>query len=157
MEIEDILLVLSKGFKIDDVFIGMTISELKRKIGEPSKEYGNDECGYLFYEHIRFSYLGDVIDEISVVFEGNNNLNFKLKEEYWTVLVGDSISSKTTLNQFLQILNHYGIKWRCQYELAHLDYVSVVCESGVAVTFELDEGKILKLVFAPNLNNGRSS
>jgi hypothetical protein len=148
ISIANILTLMRHGFHHEDIRFGMPISEIIAKLGRPDNLIGNNQLGYITYDFLRIGYWDDIVNEISIFFEGDSNLNFRIDEDTSND-EGNVIKTGMMLHDFISLLNNHGIFWQGQYRQNELDYVSLSVENMSDVTFHLDSGFIYRIAFSP--------
>ena len=144
----DIVMFIRQGFVREGIGFGMSIKELKEKIGDPDSVIGDTIRGYLMYDCLRFGYLDDIVDEIAILFCVDDNFRLKINlenvDDEITVIAGT-----TKINEFIKLLSINGINWQSQYRKNELDYVSIHVENKSAATFELQTGFLTRIALYP--------
>ena len=144
----DIVMFIREGFVQEGIGFGMSIKELKEKIGDPDSVIGDNIRGYLMYGCLRFGYLDDFVDQIAILFYVDDTTKFNINLEN---IEGEitSICGTTKINEFIKLLSVNGIKWQSQYQKNELDYVSIHVEDKSAATFELQKGFLKRIALYP--------
>jgi hypothetical protein len=140
---EDVLLFLTTG-EIQGIRVGMTIDEVKEKLGQPREVIGDSNVGYLMYGIFRIGYRGNIIDEMALFFykypDVSICLDYKDDEEHF------EISAGTKINEMIRLMNYKGIRWDC-YDKSNSDYFTVRSEIKVALIFDLYDGSLFMISY----------
>lgn len=143
---EDILLFITTG-RIRDITLGMTINEVKEKLGQPEEVIGDSKAGYLIYGIVRIGYFGSEVDELGLRFYKHINTSISLNYED----DGESfeISAHTKINEVIRLMNYKGITWDC-YDKTNSDYFIICSKIKVAIVFDLYDGSLFMINFIRN-------
>jgi len=140
---DDILSFIITG-EIQGIRVGMTINEVKEKLGEPEEVIGDPKAGYLMYGIVRVGYRGYSIDELALLFNKHTDisisLDYKDDGEYF------EISEHTKINEVIRLINYRGISWDC-YDKNNSDYFTIRSERKVAIVFDLYDGSLFMISY----------
>ena len=146
--IHDIISLMRDGFYHDDINFGMSVKDLKKRLGSPDGIIGDSQMGYLIYNPLRIGYLGDIVDGIVILFDNEHDFRFNIDFDN---LEGenDAIRKDMKIHELIKVFNNNGVMWSAQYQKNELDYVSINVEKGSEVLFDLDTGYINRIGFKP--------
>lgn len=143
---EDILDFIKVG-EIKGIKLGMSITEVYEKLGQPKENAGDLKVGYLIYGIFSLGYFDGIIDELAILFHKNKATSFATKENEFGEVA--EINGDMKINEFIYLLNSRGFLWDC-YNKSNLDYFIVRSEAGVGTLFDLYDGTLHKISYTKN-------
>jgi hypothetical protein len=137
----DLIRFIKEGDVNSTIFLGMNLEEAIRLQGNDFERIGNMQSGYIKDAELRLGYFENKVDEIAIMYF-DTNIEHLVDGEYGSV----SVSKKTQIHEFIQILNYNEISWK-SYKETDLDYFYLIAQSGVTGIFELDSGTLNRISF----------
>ncbi len=142
MKKNEFLQFLKNGEKLLGIELDQSCESLFSLLGRPLNTVGDKKAGFYQYQHgLRFGYFTHRVDELGVIFYGNNGIKIPIDVEMEDEIF---ITEDTTINTFIRILNYAKIEW-CSCDEKNLDIFCIKTEGNVYVLFDLDTGKISKV------------
>src|SRR5689334_4788263 len=140
---DDILSFITTG-EIQGIRTGMTINEVKEKLGQPEKVIGDSKAGYLMYGIVRVGYWGDSVDELALIFNKHTDITISL--DYKDDEVYFEISARSKINEVIRLLNYKEINWDC-YNKGDTDYFIIRSVIKAAIIFDLYDGSLFMISY----------
>jgi hypothetical protein len=125
------------GIQINDLK-----EDIKKKLGSPIEIAGEKNYGFIYYPNgIRYSYLDNQINELTILFEVKDSLVLKIENKFGEQL---EISKRIQIHEFIYLLNSTGVIWKC-VDQKDLSTFMIVINNNVGIYFNLDSGGLNRI------------